>query len=289
MGLLEAIVYGIIQGLTEFLPISSTAHIRIVPSLLGWQDPGASFTAVIQLGTLLAVLIYFRKDLVDVLSGWIKSFTGGPKDTLEAKIGWGIFIGTLPIVVFGFLFKDQIKSAGVRSLYVVATMLIVMGIVLLIAEKMSKRTREFSDLTVKDGIWVGFWQAVALLPGASRSGSTISGALFAGLTRPTAARFSFLLSIPSIFAAAALEVVQERKQLLGAGLMPTLVATVVSFFVGYAAIAYLMKLLQSKSTMGFIIYRVALGVILIVLLQSGKLEPLAGVHAKAPEAAASTR
>ena len=277
MGILEAIVYGIVQGLTEFLPISSTAHIRIVPSLLGWQDPGAAFTAVIQVGTLLAVLIYFWKDLVGVLRGWVKSF-GGDRSTPEAKIGWGIVIGTLPIVIFGFLFKDQIKSDAVRSLYVVATMLILMGIVLFAAEKLSLRRREFSDLTVKDGIWVGLWQAVALIPGASRSGSTISGALFAGLTRTTAARFSFLLSIPSILAAAGLELVQERKELMEAGVVPTLVATGISFIVGYASIAYLMKLLQTKSTMGFIVYRVALGVLLIVLLQTGKLNAMSGEH-----------
>lgn len=276
MGVLEAIVYGIVQGLTEFLPISSTAHLRIVPSLLGWQDPGAAFTAVIQLGTLLAVLIYFRKDLVDVFLGWVKSFSG-PKDTVEAKVGWGIVIGTLPIVILGFAFKHQIKSDAVRSLYVVAASLIVMGIVLFIAEKVGSRKREFDQLTAKDGLVVGLWQAIALIPGASRSGSTISGALFSGLSRPTAARFSFLLSIPSVLAAGLYELMQERKELLGAGLAPTLIATVISFVVGYASIAYLMKLLQTKSTMGFVIYRIALGILLIALLQMGKLQPLSGV------------
>lgn len=282
MGVIEAIVYGVLQGLTEFLPISSTAHIRIVPSLVGWPDPGAAFTAVIQVGTLLAVLIYFRSDLVGVLRGWIRSF-GSRQDTPESKIGWGIVFGTIPIVVFGFLFKDQIKSDAVRSLYVVATMLILMGLVLLAAEKLTPHRREFDQLTVKDGIWVGLWQAIALIPGASRSGSTISGALFAGLSRPTAARFSFLLSIPSVLAAAALELVQERHELMQAGMAPTVIATVVSFGVGYASIAFLMKLLQTQSTMGFIVYRVALGVALLLLLQSGRLQPTAGaggpVHA----------
>lgn len=275
MGILEAIVYGVVQGLTEFLPISSTAHIRIVPSLLGWQDPGASFTAVIQIGTLLAVLIYFWKDLVLVFLGWLRSF-GGERGTVEAKVGWGIVIGTLPIVVLGFLFREQIKSDAVRSLYVVAAMLILMGLVLLAAEKLSPHRREFSELTVKDGVWVGFWQAVALIPGASRSGSTISGALFAGLTRSTAARFSFLLSIPSVLAAAVLELAEERDQLLGAGLAPTLTATFVSFIVGYASIAFLMKLLQTRTTMGFVVYRVALGLALLALLQTGRLDPTAG-------------
>lgn len=276
MGILEAIVYGILQGLTEFLPISSTAHIRIFPSLVGWSDPGAAFTAVIQVGTLLAVLIYFRSDLVGVLRGWARSL-GSRQDSPESRIGWGIVLGTLPIVFFGFLFKEQIKSDAVRSLYVVATMLILMGLVLLAAEKLTAHRREFDQLTVKDGIWVGLWQAVALIPGASRSGSTISGALFAGLSRPTAARFSFLLSIPSVLAAAVLELAQERHELMQAGMAPTLVATVVSFIVGYASIAFLMKLLQTKSTMGFIVYRVALGIVLLLLLQSGKLHPTAGV------------
>lgn len=276
MGILEAVVYGVVQGLTEFLPISSTAHIRIVPSLLGWHDPGASFTAVIQVGTLLAVLLYFWKDLVSVFLGWLKSL-GRKPDTLDAKIGWGIVIGTVPIVVLGFIFKEQIKSAEVRSLYVVSAMLIGMGLVLLAAERFSKRTRSFEDLTVKDGVWVGLWQAIALIPGASRSGSTISGALFAGLNRTTAARFSFLLSVPSICAAAVLELVEERHALLGAGVIPTLIATAVSFVVGYASIAYLMRLLQSKSTMGFIVYRIGLGIALLVLLQMGTLQPMAGL------------
>ncbi len=294
MGILEAIVYGLIQGLTEFLPISSTAHIRIVPSLLGWQDPGSAFTAVIQFGTLLAVLIFFRDDLVRTLGGWFASFgKRGNKNSIDAKIGWGIFVGTLPIVVIGFLVRNKIKTDEVRSLYVVATMLILMGIVLAVAEAVGRRKREFSELTVKDGLWVGLWQAIALIPGASRSGSTISGALFAGLTRETAARYSFLLSIPSVLAAALLELVQERKELMAAGVVPTLVATVVSFIVGYASIAYLMKLLQTKSTMGFVIYRIALGALLLGLLQSGRILPQAGTtpaktmtHAHVPSKAA---
>lgn len=283
MGILEAIVYGIVQGATEFLPISSTAHIRIVPSLLGWQDPGASFTAVIQLGTLLAVLLYFWKDLTKTLAGWAGSLVNPQqRGTLEAKIGWGIVIGTLPVVIFGFTFKDQIKSAEVRSLYVIAFMLIFMGILLAVAERVSKRQRSFEDLTVKDGIWVGIWQAVALIPGASRSGSTITGALFGGLDRPTAARFSFLLSVPSILAAGILEVIEEREGLLAAGIVPVLISSFVSFGVGYLAIAYLMKLLQTKSTAGFIVYRIALGVALLVMLQQGVLTPTTGIATEAP-------
>lgn len=278
MGILEAILYGIVQGATEFLPISSTAHLRILPSLLGTPDPGASFTAVVQLGTLLAVLLYFWKDLVNVLSGWAGSLVNAEKrGTLESKIGWGIVVGTLPIVILGFTFRHSIKSAEMRSLYIIAFMLIFMGILLAVAEKVGKRERGFEKLTIRDGLWVGLWQAIALIPGASRSGSTITGALFFGLDRPTAARFSFLLSVPSILAAGLLEVVEERSNLFGAGMASVLIATVVSFFVGYAAIAFLMKLLQTRSTAGFIVYRIALGVVLLVLLQQGILSPTTGI------------
>lgn len=283
MGILEAILYGIVQGATEFLPISSTAHLRILPSLLGTPDPGASFTAVVQLGTLLAVLLYFGKDLVNVLRGWGSSlFNADKRGTLESKIGWGIVIGTLPIVILGFTFRESIKSAETRSLYIIAFMLIFMGILLALAERFGKRERGFEKLTVKDGLWVGLWQAIALIPGASRSGSTITGALIFGLDRPTAARFSFLLSVPSILAAGLLEVVEERSNLFGAGLGPVLTATAAAFVVGYAAIAYLMKMLQTKSTAGFIVYRIALGIALLVMLQQGVLTPTTGIATEAP-------
>jgi len=275
VGLIEAIVYGIIQGLTEWLPISSTAHLRIVPALFGWKDPGAAFTAVIQLGTILAVLIYFRKDLAGAIGAWFRSLTGGDKNTPEARLGWGVFWGSLPIVVLGFLFKDQIKSESVRSLYVVAGTLIVMGVLMLVAEKVGKRERTFESITVRDGIWVGAWQALALIPGMSRSGSTITGALFAGLDRQTAARFSFLLAVPSIVAAGIYELIDERKNILGDQLMPTMVATVVSFVVGYASIAFLMKFLQKRGITAFVVYRIALGVILLLLIQQGTLKPVA--------------
>lgn len=276
MDIIEAVILGIIQGVTEWLPISSTAHLRIAPELFGWSDPGAGFTAVIQLGTLFAVLLFFRSDIVRVFSGWVRSFTDKEqRNTLEAKQGWGIVIGTLPIVIFGVLFQKSIK-AELRSLYVVAIALILMGIVLAIAERVGKQARSMQDLTVKDGLWVGLWQAIALIPGASRSGSTIAGGLFAGLDRESAARYSFLLSIPSIAAAGIKELVSVRHELGGLNLMPTIVCTAVSFVVGYLTIAFLLKFLQQRSTTVFVIYRIALGIVLLLLLKQGVLQPLSG-------------
>ncbi len=271
MDLIEAILYGIVQGLTEWLPISSTAHLRILPALLGKPDPGAGFTAVIQLGTVLAVLIFFRTDIAQALSAFFKSLRGEGRDTPEAKLAWGAFYGTLPILIIGFALKDLIKSNQARSLYVIAGTLIFMGVVMLIAEKVGKQNRDKGDLEVKDGIIVGCWQALALLPGMSRSGSTISGALFQGLDRTTAARFSFLLSIPSITAAGVYELYSERKEILGPLLMPALVATAVSFVVGYASIALLLKVIQKQGIGIFVGYRILLGIVLLVLLSQGKL------------------
>lgn len=270
MGLIEAIVFGLVQGLTEFLPISSTAHLRIVPSLLGWSDPGAAFTATIQLGTLLAVLIYFRSDLLRILKGMVK------RQPTESKMGWGIALGTVPVVVLGLLGKDYIEGS-LRSLHVVAGSLIVMGLVLLIAEKRGKKDRTFEELTTKDGLIIGLWQAIALIPGASRSGSTISGGLFCGLNRTAAARFSFLLSVPSIFAAGVYEAYKHRGDLFGQDLAATLVATAIAFISGYASIAFLIAFLQRSSTVSFVIYRCALGLLIFGLLLSGTLDPMAGI------------
>lgn len=274
MGIVEAIVLGIVQGLTEFLPISSTAHLRIAPVLFGWQDPGAAFTAVIQLGTLAAVLIYFWKDLAKIFTAWIRSLQG--EKSYEGRLGWAIFYGTIPIVVLGLLGKKYIEGS-LRSLVVVGTMLIFVGLLMLIAEKVGSRKRTADSLSQRDGLIVGLWQAVALIPGASRSGSTITGALFLGLEREAAARFSFLLSVPSILAAGLYEAFKERKEILGSNLTPTIIATIVSFIVGYAAIAFLMSFLQRRSTMVFIVYRVALGVVILALVATHHLDPTAGL------------
>lgn len=265
MTLWQSILLGIIQGLTEFLPISSTAHLRIVPALLGWDDPGAAFTAVIQLGTLLAVLAYFRHDIVSITLGLFRG----------EKMGWMIAVGTIPIVAFGLLFKHQIETS-LRSLYVIAAAMIGLALVLALAEWVTRRRqtlRGMEQVGWRDAIVVGLAQAVALIPGSSRSGCTITGGLFMGFDRATAARFSFLLSLPSVFAAGVFELVKEREALLSSqdGIVNLIVATVVSGIVGYASIAFLLGYLKKHTTWLFIIYRLALGLALLALLSAGKL------------------
>ncbi|MCW5942608.1 MAG: undecaprenyl-diphosphate phosphatase [Fimbriimonadaceae bacterium] len=277
MGIVEAVLIGIVQGLTEFLPISSTAHVRIVPALFGWADPGAAFTAVIQLGTLLAVLIFFWKDLARILVAWLRGLAGGAAaKEQDAKLGWGIFIGTLPIVVLGLMFKNRIENEW-RSLQIIAWTLIGLGLLMALAEKVGARKRGMERVTVWDGLLIGFWQALALVPGASRSGSTITGGLFSGLDRSTAARFSFLLSVPSILAAAVLALKEHKDVLLGPERTPVLVATLAAFVSGYWAIGFLLKFLQRHSVYAFTVYRVALGLLLLGLLQSGRLSPMTGI------------
>lgn len=288
MGLIQAIIYGIIQGLTEFLPISSNAHIRIFPALVGWEDPGAAFTAVIQLGTVLAVLIYFAKDLGAAISAWARSLSDKElRKTAEAKMGWAVFWGTIPVVIIGLALHEKIETTF-RSLYLIAGALIGMGVVMLLADMYGKHQRKVEDVEVKDGVVVGLWQVLALIPGMSRSGSTISGALFAGFDRAAAARFSFLLSVPSVVAAGIYEAYKERHSIGGTLLMPTLVATAVSFFVGYASIAFLMKYLQRRGIGPFVLYRIALGVLLLVLLGQGTIKSDAGAKPLPDKATATT-
>lgn len=278
MELIQAIVLGIVQGLTEFLPISSTAHLRIVPALLGWKDPGAAFTAVIQLGTLLAVLIYFRRELASAFGGWLRGLRGGEAaKTPEARMGWAIFFGTIPIVLLGFALKHQIETK-LRSLQVIGWSLIGMAVLLFIAERIGTRERKIKDVTVLDGVWVGLWQAVALIPGASRSGSTITGGLLKGFDRAAAAKFSFLLSFPSILAAGLYEMVKYRHDFAGPLLVPVIVANVCSFVVGYWSIGVLIRFLQQKSVTTFVIYRACLGILILALIQLGTLSPFAGAE-----------
>lgn len=282
MNIFQAIMYGIIQGLTEFLPVSSTAHLRIFPALLQLHDPGAAFTAVIQFGTLVAVLLYFSKDILRITNAIIegiktKKYLGTP----DAKMGWMIAGGTIPIVVFGLLFKKSIETT-LRSLYVISASMILLAIVLMIAEYMTKKrieqkshSKTLAELDWKEAIGIGFAQAVALIPGSSRSGVTITCGLFLGLTRETAARFSFLLSLPSVFAAGMLELVKERHNLFSAeiGIVNIATATIVSGIVGYASIAFLLNYLKSHSTYLFIIYRIVVGVGLLYLLSQGIILP----------------
>ncbi|MCX7800260.1 MAG: undecaprenyl-diphosphatase UppP [Fimbriimonadales bacterium] len=286
MGTLEAIIIGVVQGLTEFLPISSTAHIRVLPALLSWPDPGAAFTAVIQLGTLLAVLIYFRSELAKAFCAWFRSlYSRSARGTVDARIGWGIFVGTFPIVALGLLFKDQIEH-DLRSLHVVAGALILMGVALAAADRFGKRNRTEADARVLDGLWVGLFQAIALIPGASRSGSTIIGAMLCGFDRAAAARYSFLLSVPSIFAAAVLEVWSERSHLADLGWAAVLWANLAAFVVGYLSIAFLIRWLQTRSLAPFVWYRLALGLLLFGLMAQGILQPDTGLPPKEPVAAA---
>ena len=277
MTIFQAAVYGVVQGLTEFLPISSSAHLRIVPELFGWPDAGSAFTAVIQLGTIAAVILYFRRDLAAALRGWTRSLATRDFAPLEARIGWGVFIGTIPIVLLGLLFKHQIEGP-LRSLWVIAFTLIGMGGAMLLAERYGNKARTENSVTIKDGLVIGVWQALALIPGMSRSGSTISGALFANFDRPTAARFSFLLSVPSITAAGLYEAYKERHGFAGGGLITTLFATLISFAVGYAAISWLIPFIARKGIRPFVMYRVAIGVVLIALLSLGRIAP-----SRAPE------
>jgi undecaprenyl-diphosphatase len=282
MTLGEALLLGIVQGLTEFLPISSTAHIRIVPALLGAGDPGAGFTAVIQVGTLVAVLAYFWQDIVRLTAATLQGLaTGKPLATPEARLAWMIVVGTIPIVICGVLFKDWIKGP-LRSLYVMSTALIVLALVLTAAEgvvEWRKRTGrplyEVEQLGWGTALFIGLAQAVALVPGSSRSGVTITAGLFAGLSRAAAARFSFLLSLPSVFAAGVYELYKERHELLAsqAEVLNLIVATVAAGIVGYASIAFLLRFLRTRTMYVFVLYRLALGGLLLVLLWKGTVQP----------------
>lgn len=274
MSTLEAIVLGIVQGLTEFLPISSTGHLRIVPAFLGWEDPGAAFTAVTQLGTMAAVLLYFRNDLIRISLAWLRSLRDPPaRRELDARIGWYIVLGTIPIGIFGVLFKDQIET-GARDLYLIGTALIVLGLVLLAAERVGTRSRTIEQIEARDGLAVGFAQALALIPGVSRSGATITAGLFLGLDRPTAARFSFLLSVPAVVLSGVFELGSilsgEEGEHVSTGNL--IIATVLAFVTGYAAIAWLLRFLTTHSTVIFVVYRVALGVLVLALVSAGAIE-----------------
>lgn len=272
--IIKAIVLGTIQGLTEFIPISSTAHLRIIPALLGWKDIGAAYTAVIQIGTLMATLIYFKKDIFSLSNGFIQAFK--KKDFLsnyESRIFILIIIGTIPISVCGLLFKRFIEGEA-RGLYVISAALILLAIVLYIAEKVSSKRKDLSEITFKDGIVIGCAQALALIPGSSRSGVTITAGLFRGLKRDVAARYSFLLSIPAIALSGLYELYKERDVLLDENLLSLSIATVVSGIVGYLSIAFLISYLKTRSNLIFIIYRIALGILILILLSQGILQNL---------------
>src|SRR3954454_15337415 len=244
MDALQAIVLGIVQGLTEFLPISSTAHLRIVPAFFGWDDPGAAFTAVVQLGTMAAVLLFFREDLLRIARATIGSLRDRSlwrTHDRTALEGWYIILGTIPIAILGLAFKHRIEHQF-RTLELIGSALIVMGLVLLAADATSRRERELEHLTMRDGWIIGLAQATALVPGVSRSGATITAGLGLGLTREAAARYSFLLSVPAVVLSGLFEL-KDVADGGGAGAVPTIIDTICAFVVGYASIAWLLKYL----------------------------------------------
>lgn len=268
---LQGVVYGLVQGLTEFLPVSSTGHLRIVQALFGWKDPGAAFSAVIQLGTTLAVVIYFWRELLNIVVGWLRGLINSQdRRSLEFRMGNYLILATIPVGVFGIIFSHQIET-GARNLWLIASALIVFALVLLVAEWIGSQRRGEEEVVLADAAAIGFAQALALIPGVSRSGATISAGLFRGLDRPTAARFSFLLSIPAVVLSGLYEARHiGDKGSPGAGI--TGVATIISFAVGLASIAWLMRYVTRHSTLVFIVYRILMGILLISLLSTGVLD-----------------
>ncbi|MFG3658432.1 undecaprenyl-diphosphate phosphatase [Streptomyces sp. NPDC047706] len=334
MSWFESMILGLVQGLTEFLPISSSAHLRLVAAFSGWQDPGAAFTAITQIGTETAVLIYFRSDIARIVTAWCRSLTDRTRRAdQDARLGWMLIIGSLPIGVLGVTFKDQIEGPF-RDLRLTAAMLIVMGVVLGVADRLAARAERESaeravtdrtgagresgalatvssapgssgspgphdspgspalgaphptrpsgktlhDLTVRDGLIYGLCQAMALIPGVSRSGATTSGGLFMGYTRAAAARYCFLLAIPAVLASGLFEL-QDATKGGHVSWGPTALATLIAFGVGYAVIAWFMRFIETRSFMPFVHYRIALGVVIIALVTFGVISPHAAESA----------
>lgn len=276
MHLIEAIFLGFVQGLTEFLPISSSAHLRIVGAFLpDAGDPGAAFTAITQIGTEAAVVVFFWRDIVRIIGHWFRSLAGKiPRSDPDAKMGWLIIVGTIPIVVLGLIFQDAIETT-LRSLWIVAATLIVFGVILGIADMVATQRRKLDDLTIGHGIVYGLAQSLALIPGVSRSGGTITAGLLLGYTREAAARYAFLLAIPAVFGSGVYELIKTVREptheVFGMG--ETAAATLVAFIVGLAVIAFFMKWISQHSFLPFVVYRVAIGTTLIVLLSTGAIQP----------------
>lgn len=266
----EAIVLGVVQGLTEFLPISSSAHILIVSRIFGWGDPGAAFTAVSQIGTETAVLIYFRHDIARILSTWFRSLRHAElRSSLDARMGWYVIVGTIPIAVLGLTFAPIIETAA-RNLWLVASVLILFGLVLGLADRLGSKIKELDALNVKDGLLFGVGQALALIPGVSRSGATISVGLAMGYSRYAATRYAFLLAIPAVLASGLYEATKIGSD-PNVQWGQTLVATLIALVIGYLVIAWLIRWVSTRSYMPFVVYRVVLGSVLLVLLATGVL------------------
>lgn len=272
----QAIVLGVVQGLTEFLPISSSAHLRIVAALAGWGDPGAAFTAVTQIGTETAVVLYFRHDIVRIARAWLASLP--PRrwpDDPDARLGWLVLLGSVPIVVLGLALEHPIDSAF-RDLRLIALAMIGFALLLGWADRRSPDDRDLVDLTVRDGLIYGLAQAMALIPGVSRSGGTITAGRLLGYSREAATRFAFLLAIPAVLGSGVYKLKDIGGPDTGTAWGPAVLATVIAFAVGYAVIAWLMRYLKTGSYLPFVVYRVALGVLVLVLVTSGAISPESG-------------
>ncbi|MFT2016808.1 undecaprenyl-diphosphate phosphatase [Streptomyces sp. 796.1] len=289
MSWFESFILGLVQGLTEFLPISSSAHLRLTAAFAGWNDPGPAFTAITQIGTEAAVIIYFRKDIARIVSSWARSLVNKEmRRNHDAQMGWLVIVGSIPIGVLGLTLQDAIDGPF-RDLRLIATTLVVLGIVLAVADRLAardelggrhraiKRRKGLDELTTRDGLLFGICQAMALVPGVSRSGATISGGLFLGYTREAAARYSFLLAIPAVLASGAFELKDAGEGHVSWG--PTVFATIIAFVVGYAVIAWFMKFISTKSFMPFVYYRVLLGLVIFALVGFDVLSPHAGESA----------
>ena len=269
MDFFRAVVLGLIQGLTEFLPISSSAHLAIFPKFFGWDDPGAAFSAVIQIGTELAVVLYFWRDIVTIAGGWLRGlFNVEAREALEWRMGWFVIIGSLPIVLLGVLFQDTIKHQF-RHVVLIAIALILFGLILGYAERVGRKNRPIEQLTMRDAVLFGLAQACALFPGVSRSGGTISMGLLLGYDRRAATRYAFLLAIPAVLGAGIYNLKDIPNQANAYGTGPTIVATVISFIVGLAVIRWLLNYVSTKSYTPFVIYRIALGVLVLALVGFG--------------------
>jgi len=283
----EAVVLGLVQGLTEFLPISSSAHVRVVgPLLPSGGDPGAAFTAIIQIGTEAAVLLYFRKDIARIIGAWFAALGGRNgtdrasrlgKGSPDARMGWWVILGSVPIVVLGLLFQDAIENS-LRNLYITAAVLAIFALVLGFADKWGRKERELTTLGAKDAILLGLAQAMALIPGVSRSGGTISMGLILGLTREAAARYSFLLAIPAVLGSGFFQLFSNTEELTaagGPGPLNTVIAAVVAFAVGYVVIVWFLRLISHHSYWPFVWYRIGLSALIVVLLGAGVIPALA--------------
>ncbi|MEV4755018.1 undecaprenyl-diphosphate phosphatase [Micromonospora sp. NPDC049559] len=274
MSWIEAIVLGIVQGLTEFLPVSSSAHLRITSAIFFKEDAGASFTAVTQLGTEAAVLVYFARDIWRITRTWVVGiFDRSVRGSIDYRMAWYVIVGSVPIGVFGLLFKDQIRS-GARNLWLVSAVLIGFAFVLAFAEYWGRQTRTINHFKLKDGVVMGFAQAAALVPGVSRSGGTLTAGLFLSLTREAAARYSFLLAIPAVVMSGVFSI-PDVFEPSAEGSIPTVaqmvVATIIAFVIGYASIAWLLRYVAHHTLYVFVLYRVALGSLVLALLLTGTI------------------